>query len=77
MLPYKARLAQADASPQGALDGRGLLSDSGLVAFCWFFLAPAIDQVRFMRALLAPEALMHRVQEFIAVETAGGRLISA
>ena len=71
---YKAYLARADAPPQGALDGRGILSDGRLAEFCRFFLAACLDQVRFMGALLAPEALSSRVREFIAAEAAGGRL---
>ena len=58
---YRAYLARADDPPQGALDGRGILSDGRLADFCRFFLAACIDQVRFMRALLAPEALAGRV----------------
>ncbi len=71
---YRAYLARADDPPQGALDGRGILSDGRLADFCRFFLAACIDQVRFMRALLEPEALAARVQEFLAVEAAGRRL---
>ena len=71
---YKARLARADDPPQGALDGRGILSDGRLAEFCRFFLAACLDQVRFMRALLAPEALSGRVREFVAAEAAGARL---
>jgi len=71
---YKAYLARADAPPQGALDGRGILSDGRLAAFCRFFLAACIDQVRFMQKLLAPEALSRRVREFIAAEAASDRL---
>lgn len=71
---YKAYLARADAPPQGALDGRGILSDGRLAEFCRFFLAASLDQVRFMRTLLAPEALSRRVREFVAAEAAGARL---
>ena len=71
---YKAYLARADASPQGALDGRGILSDGRLAAFCRFFLAACVDQVQFMQAQLAPEALSRRVREFVAAEAAGDRL---
>ncbi|RAI54090.1 Fic family protein [Roseicella frigidaeris] len=71
---YKTHLARADAPPQGALDGRGILSDGRLSDFCRFFLAACLDQVRFMAALLAPEALSSRVREFVAAEAAGGRL---
>jgi Fic family protein len=71
---YKAYLARADVPPQGALDGRGILSDGRLAAFCRFFLAACVDQVQFMQALLAPEALSRRVREFVAAEAAGDRL---
>src|SRR2546421_678600 len=56
------------------LDGRVILSDGRLADFCRFFLAACIDQVRFMRTLLAPEALAGRVREFVAAEAAGNRL---
>jgi Fic family protein len=65
---YRAYLARADDPPQGASDGRGILSDGRLADFCRFFLAACIDQVRFMRALLAPEALAGRVREFVAAK---------
>nr|WP_275437551.1 Fic family protein [Roseomonas mucosa] len=71
---YKAFLARADAPPQGALDGRGVLSDGRLAEFCRFFMAACLDQVRFMNTLLAPEAMTGRVREFVAAEAAGGRL---
>lgn len=71
---YRAYLARADDPPQGMGDGRGLLSDGRLAEFCRFFLASCLDQVRFMAALLAPEALAARVREFVAAEAAGGRL---
>lgn len=71
---YKAYLARADDPPQGTLDGRGLLSDGRLAAFCRFFLAASLDQVRFMRTLLEPQVLSRRVREFVAAEAAGGRL---
>lgn len=71
---YRSHLARADDPPQWATDGRGLLSDGRLAGFCRFFLAACLDQVRFMRTLLAPEALAARVREFVAAEAAGGRL---
>lgn len=71
---YRACLARADDPPQSMLDGRGILSDGRLAAFCRFFLAACIAQVRFMRAVLSPEVLAGRLREFIAAEAAGGRL---
>lgn len=37
---YYGALASADMGRQGALDGRGNLSDKGLAGFCKFFLEP-------------------------------------
>ena len=71
---FRATLARADDPPQGGQDGRGLLSDGRLAGFCRFFLAASLDQVRFMRGLLSPEALGARVREFVAAEAVGGRL---
>jgi Fic family protein len=71
---YKALLSDADAPPQGAQDGRGILSDGRLAAFCAFFLETCLDQVGFMRRLLEPEALILRLQEFVGAESAVGRL---
>lgn len=71
---YRGYLERADAPPQGAMDGRGILSDGRLGAFCRFFLAASVEQVRFMGALLEPGALSGRVREFVAAEAAGGRL---
>jgi fido (protein-threonine AMPylation protein) len=71
---YRAYLARADDPPRGLLDGRGILSHGRLAAFCRFFLAACIDQVRCMRALLSPEALAGRVRAFVAAEAVGGRL---
>ncbi len=71
---YRAALARADDPPRGSQDGRGLLSDGRLAEFCRFFLAASLDQVRFMRGLLSPEALGGRMRELVAAEAAGGRL---
>lgn len=71
---YRAYLSRADATPQGALDGRGLLSDGRLAEFVRFFLAASLDQVLFMSALLSPEALTNRVRAHVAAEAALERL---
>jgi Fic family protein len=59
---YKALLQAADEPRRGALDGRGNLTAAGLAAFSQFFLETCLDQVVFMRALLAPAELMRRVE---------------
>ena len=42
---YKSKLAFADSIRRGDLDGRGNLSDSGLYAFCVFFLNPRLTKL--------------------------------
>jgi hypothetical protein len=55
-------------------DGRGMLSESGLVEFCNYFVRVCLDQVRFMGTLLDPGGLMERMQLFVQVEGAKGTL---
>lgn len=71
---YKAGLARADYPPQGATDGRGPLSDSGLAGFVHFFLAACLDQVRFMRQLLEPEALKRNLASYVAARAVHGEM---
>jgi hypothetical protein len=66
---YKGALARADWPPQTMTDGRGTLSESGLVDFCRYFLQTSVDQVRFMHGLLDPAQLIERLRTFVAVES--------
>jgi Fic family protein len=50
---YYARLNNADLPRRNDLDGRGPLSQEELVAFAQYFLDVCLDQVAFMRELLA------------------------
>lgn len=59
---YYARLADADSPRRGDLDGRGGLSEKGLVAFASHFLATCLDQVNFMAKMLDLTTLRGRVQ---------------
>jgi len=52
----------------------GIPGDRALMEFCRFFLAVAGDEVRQMRALLEPAALLGRVEAFCAQERDAGRL---
>jgi Fic family protein len=61
---YYDLLATADQPRQGSLDGRGNLSDRGLAEFCQFFLETALDQVKFMTALLDLETLEGRIAAY-------------
>jgi hypothetical protein len=63
---YKARLADADSWREGDTDGRGSLSQRGLIEFCEFFLKVCIDQVRFMTQILEPSGLLDRVRRYCA-----------
>lgn len=61
---YKARLADADSWRESDTDGRGSLSQRGLIDFCEFFLTVCVDQVRFMEQLLEPAGLLDRVRRY-------------
>jgi Fic family protein len=63
---YKARLADADSWRESDTDGRGSLSQRGLIDFCEFFLTVCVDQVRFMEQLLEPAGLLDRVRRYCA-----------
>ncbi|OGJ88288.1 MAG: cell filamentation protein Fic [Candidatus Raymondbacteria bacterium RifOxyA12_full_50_37] len=71
---YRERLAAADEQRLNDYDGRGNLSDKGLDDFCHFFLETALDQIRFMKGLIAIEGLSERLHRFSSFEAAHGRL---
>lgn len=71
---YKTLLAQADGSREGDLDGRGNLTQRGLVEFCKFFLERSVDQIRFMSGLLEPTTLLTRMEIYIEEEVRTKRL---
>ena len=71
---YKRGLMAADGPRRGDRDGRGNLTQQGLVDFCRFFLDRSIDQVRFMSGLLAPETLLTRMEVHVEEETRMKRL---
>lgn len=71
---YKKLLAQADGPREGDRDGRGNLTQRGLIAFCKFFLDRSIDQIRFMSSLLEPATLLTRIEIHVEEEVRGKRL---
>lgn len=71
---YKALLAGADGAREGDRDGRGNLTQRGLIEFCKFFLEQSIDQIRFMSGLLEPAALLTRMEIHIEEEVRSKRL---
>lgn len=62
---YYARLNNADLPRRNDLDGRGPLSQEELVAFSGWLLDVCLDQVRFMRRLLALDALKARIADLL------------
>lgn len=68
---YMAALAEADLPRRNDLDGRGALSREGLVAFTRFFLGACLDQVRYMRGILALDAMSARLADYAARREAG------
>ncbi|AUG55246.1 cell filamentation protein Fic [Thalassospira marina] len=71
---YKRHLANCDKIRQGDLDGRGHLSQNALINFTEFFLQTAIDQVKFMRALVEPNRLRERILSWARAEIAANAL---
>lgn len=71
---YKKLLAQADGPREGDRDGRGNLTQRGLIAFCRFFLERSIDQIRFMNGLLEPDMLLRRIEIHVEEEVRSKRL---
>lgn len=71
---YKALLAAADAPRRGDRDGRGALTQAGLVEFCDFFLRTCLDQVRYMASILEPQELLRRIEAYVDDEARAGRL---
>ncbi len=62
---YKNLLAGADVVRQGDYDGRGALSEKGLVSFCDYMLDTAIDQASYMSNLLDLVSLRKRINSYV------------
>lgn len=71
---YKAALQTADEPRRGDLDGRGNLTQAGLVDFCAFFLSSCVDQVVFMESLFEPAELQRRMEIWCEEEMRADRL---
>jgi len=68
---YKSALAQADQPRRNDLDGRGNLSNEGLIYFCRFFLEVCLDQVEYMGGLLRLEELVERIRRYVELRSTG------
>jgi len=68
---YKAALSWADAPRRNDLDGRGNLSNEGLIRFCRFFLEVCLDQVEYMSSMLRLEELVQRIRHYVDLRERG------
>ena len=71
---YLAALAGADEHRRGDLDGRGNLSNRGLLDFCTFFLQAALDQIGFMAGLLDLDGMQRRMAGYVERRVSLGEL---
>lgn len=71
---YKMLLAECDQSRRNDLDGRGHLSEEALARFTRFFLETCLDQVKFMKNLVQPDRLGHRIRIWAEEEIRAGTL---
>ena len=71
---YKLFLEEADSPRQGDLDGRGSLSNRGLINFSKFFLRTCIDQVDYMSSSLEPQELLRKIEIYTEEEIRASRL---
>lgn len=65
---YYARLKSADQPRRGDLDGRGQLTQAGLVEFVRFMLGVCIDQIHYTRDALSMTALRDRLETIVRYE---------
>ncbi len=69
---YTAALAEADVPPRNERDDlderddRSALSREGLTNFTRFFLTTCLNEVRFMRSVLAPDTLAARLEDYVS-----------
>jgi Fic family protein len=63
---YYASLVEADQPRKGDLDGRGNLSEAGLVHFIEYFFEVCLDQIGFMRGMLELGTFESRLAQMLA-----------
>lgn len=71
---YYGYLAAADAPRQGDLDGRGNLTQRGLLQWIDYFLRVCEDQVDYMSSMLALDSMKAKIMAVVLIESAKGRL---
>jgi Fic family protein len=72
---YKKHLALADSARWNDLDGRGNLTNKGLVEFCCFFLGVCLDQIKFMTSLIEPDLILNRIEIYTEEQIRLGNLL--
>ncbi|MGE7812225.1 Fic family protein [Pseudomonas sivasensis] len=73
---YYQALSGADHPRKGDLDGRGILSDSGLLKFTQYFIETALDQVNYFSSLLEPHKLNQRIDIYFEMRKRGALITS-
>ncbi|WP_250157087.1 Fic family protein [Achromobacter deleyi] len=71
---YYDHLAAADAPRQGDLDGRGNLTQKGLIQWVDYFLRVCEDQVAYMSEMLALDSMKAKIKAAVQIEAAKGLL---
>jgi Fic family protein len=70
---YYDLLKYADSPRQGALDGRGNLSEESLHTFCTYFLEQMLDQMQFMHDCIRPGQLEKQAALYVTTRDLFGR----
>jgi len=65
---YYGQLINADRDRQGDYDGRGVLTEKGLVEFIQFFMNICLDQIQFMNGMLDIASFEARLAQMLAAE---------
>ncbi len=68
---YKNLLSNADVIRQGDYDGRGQLTEKGLLDFCDYMLNTAIDQVTYISELLDLTQMRKRIDAYVVARCDG------
>ncbi|MDR3088976.1 MAG: Fic family protein [Desulfobulbaceae bacterium] len=74
---YYAYMDAADAPRQGALDGRGNLSEKALADWCAWFIDLCADQVAFMARMFDLDGMKARISALITFRAAHDKRIRA
>ncbi len=68
---YKGLLAGADIARQSDVDGRGALTEKGLINFCEYMLDIGIDQAKYASDLLDVKSFQKRLKSYMQAREDG------